>query len=185
MEDQVKYMVIDYSSVEKTALLKVAYLRQSQLWGQLYAAEGRMVMAPVLDTRSFTKFDGGTLQYLYWNTVKHTPPDDYQLLVQKCVAAIRMVPVDETSIEELEARVAALGLQDEAAEPAKKKAPATPSAKPKGTSTTGRVWEIASSLVVGKALPDRKAVVAACEAEGINPSTASTQYGKWRHSQVS
>lgn len=41
---------------------------------------------------------------------------------------------------------------------------------------TAKVWEIADG--VGKA--DRNAIIAACVAQGINPSTAATQYSKWK-----
>lgn len=56
---------------------------------------------------------------------------------------------------------------------------------PAGGSKTGRVWEIAEPIYQAAADKTnwkeiRKAVVAACEAEGINSSTASVQYGKWK-----
>lgn len=41
---------------------------------------------------------------------------------------------------------------------------------------TAKVWEIADG--VGKA--DRNAIIAACVAQGVNPSTAATQYSKWK-----
>ena len=41
---------------------------------------------------------------------------------------------------------------------------------------TAKVWGIADE--VGKA--DRNAIIAACVAQGINPSTAATQYSKWK-----
>ena len=40
---------------------------------------------------------------------------------------------------------------------------------------TAKVWEIADR--VG---PDRKAIIDACIAEGINQATAATQYSKWK-----
>lgn len=46
---------------------------------------------------------------------------------------------------------------------------------------TARVWEIASEIA-GQG-GDRAAIIAACVAEGINPSTAGTQYSKWKRSQ--
>lgn len=73
--------------------------------------------------------------------------------------------------------------------PPAKRAPAAPSGpatRPKGGSTA-RVWELADlelselGSIDMKAL--RKAVIAACEAEGINSSTASVQYGKWKSSK--
>lgn len=41
---------------------------------------------------------------------------------------------------------------------------------------TAKVWEIADG--VGKA--DRNAIIQACVAQGINQSTAATQYSKWK-----
>lgn len=41
---------------------------------------------------------------------------------------------------------------------------------------TAKVWEIADG--VGKA--DRNAILEACVAQGINQSTAATQYSKWK-----
>lgn len=60
----------------------------------------------------------------------------------------------------------------------------TPTSAPKAGSTTGRVWEIAEiqleKLGSGNMKELRRAIVSACENEGINPSTASVQYGKWK-----
>jgi hypothetical protein len=60
---------------------------------------------------------------------------------------------------------------------------------PKQGSKTGRVWEIAEELyknavgVVNFKLL-RSAIVSACEGEGINSSTASVQYGKWKNTKT-
>jgi hypothetical protein len=55
-----------------------------------------------------------------------------------------------------------------------------PCARPKG-GVTGRVWAIADTAAqggkTGKEL--RAAIIATCVAEGIDPSTAATQYSKW------
>lgn len=71
-------------------------------------------------------------------------------------------------------------------------APSIPSA-PKAGSTTGKVWAIAdefykaeggtfASLNIDfKALKAK--VVAECEAQGINPGTAGTQFGAWKRAQ--
>lgn len=58
---------------------------------------------------------------------------------------------------------------------------------PKG-GTTARVWEIASNLLAEKVgevdvKELRKAVIDACVAEGINQSTAGTQWSKWKKHQ--
>lgn len=60
---------------------------------------------------------------------------------------------------------------------------------PKHGSKTGRVWEIAEPIYQAAADKTdwktiRKLVVAACEAEGINSSTASVQYGKWKNTKI-
>jgi hypothetical protein len=62
-------------------------------------------------------------------------------------------------------------------------APAT-GEPPKTGSKTGRVWEIADKVWTDNGSPSnikplRGAIVSACEAEGINGSTASVQYSKW------
>lgn len=52
--------------------------------------------------------------------------------------------------------------------------------RPKVGTATERVWEIADALstAAGKAI-ERKPVLDAAVAEGINPATAATQYGRW------
>lgn len=53
--------------------------------------------------------------------------------------------------------------------------------RPRSGGATGRVWDIADKL--RGTVPDaelRKAVIAACTADGINGSTASVQFGNWR-----
>lgn len=53
--------------------------------------------------------------------------------------------------------------------------------RPKAGTSTGRVWEIVEQLKGRKAdVPKRAEVIEAAVAEGINPSTAATQYGRWR-----
>jgi len=53
--------------------------------------------------------------------------------------------------------------------------------RPRAGTSTGKVWEIADAISQETKSPaDRKSVVAKCTEAGINPSTAATQYGKWR-----
>ena len=53
--------------------------------------------------------------------------------------------------------------------------------RPRPGNLTSRVWEIADELsaAAGEAVA-RAAVMAAGEAEGLNPATIATQYGRWR-----
>lgn len=52
--------------------------------------------------------------------------------------------------------------------------------RPNAGTATARVWEIAEALSesIGSAA-SRKEVLEAATAEGINASTAATQYGRW------
>lgn len=53
--------------------------------------------------------------------------------------------------------------------------------RPKAGTQTGMVWDICDELSKAANAPaERKPVVDRCTAAGINPSTAATQYGKWR-----
>lgn len=64
-----------------------------------------------------------------------------------------------------------------------KREQATNTEAPKHGSKTGRVWEIAEDFYstgdFNSPKELRKMIIAACENEGINSSTASVQYGKW------
>lgn len=55
---------------------------------------------------------------------------------------------------------------------------ASPSAPTKGA--TARVWEIADGYLAEKGAINRSEIIAACEAGGIHPATAATQYSKWK-----
>ncbi len=53
--------------------------------------------------------------------------------------------------------------------------------RPKAGTATGRVWEIADKQSLDAGEPaKRKGVIDAFVAEGGNPSTGATQYGRWR-----
>lgn len=69
--------------------------------------------------------------------------------------------------------------------PSAPRAPAGPANRPAAGSLTGRVWDMADHHaalgLVDKEL--RRTVIAACEAVGINKSTASVQFGKWLSSR--
>jgi len=60
-----------------------------------------------------------------------------------------------------------------------------PPEQPKAGSKTGRVWEIAEMIwqksgCASNIKAMRKEIIEACEGEGINSSTASVQFGKWK-----
>lgn len=87
-----------------------------------------------------------------------------------------------SGVEAANAKAKAEGRAPEAAtkaQPEKKE----PSA-PRKQGATKRVWDIADGLkgdtVIANIKIFRTHVIAACEAEGINPGTAATQFGKWK-----
>jgi hypothetical protein len=187
----VRYLVLDITIPEQTKLLKVAGLRASEQWGLIYKAEGRKIYAPPLEGRSFSKLDKLTLQYLYWNTFQKTPPEEYDQLIQAIAFEMAMLPSDDTELTELEAQVTQLypdGYSGNSpAKPPKEIRQKTISDRPAGTTTTGLVWVIADQVwekhgkVIDKEL--RTLIIEACTKEEINPSTAATQFAKWKGSK--
>lgn len=49
---------------------------------------------------------------------------------------------------------------------------------------TARVWGIADASLAKLGRVDRATIIADCEAVGINPATAATQYSKWKRTKV-
>lgn len=92
----------------------------------------------------------------------------------------------QTGPSEKEAKAAAKAAKKAEAEAAKAAKVATKIIKngvtrPAGGTKTGRVWEIADDLSQKhKRPPERKLVMDAAKAEGINEATCATQYGRWR-----
>jgi len=185
----VKYMIIDVTSPEQCKLLKITDLRRAPLWGHIFKAQGKKVIGPSIEGRNFGKLDKLPLQYFYYNLFQTPPPEEYVDLVKNCVMHLIKQPMDELSYDGLLNEVCALGIDlDNPTAPTAPKVVRDPNAapnRPKATTTTGQVWEIADKMFAeaGNKLPERKAVIAACEAVEINGSTASTQFGKWKKSK--
>lgn len=56
--------------------------------------------------------------------------------------------------------------------------------RPKAGTVTGRVWEICDKILeVGGKIPTKDGMLLMTGKEGINPSTAMTQFGKWKATQ--
>jgi len=185
----VLYMLVDVTSIESTKILRVAPLRHVQLYGAIERAHGKTVVAPPLEGRGFGKFDTAQMQYIFWNLTQQTPPSDYAELVKGCLEAAGKLPLDPTPLSHLEREVAKLYPDGETFGQGPKEASvrverhkreeAGVSARPKAGSSTGKVWEIADEMSTADAPANRKEVIAACEAAGINTATASTQFSKW------
>ena len=201
-----KYMIIDVTTPEAIKVLRVAEMTNCQLWGRLYQAEGKKVIAPPVAGRGFGKLDLLQLQYLYWSLRQKTHPEDYATLVRECLSTIDAMPLDHTDTVWLQGEVDRLApsvttaVEDGPKPPPKApkapKAPTTPTdpnERPKARSTTGLVWDLAdtayATVVNGAAgEPDWKAIRAElarlCAHEGINAGTMGVQYGKWKASKL-
>jgi len=104
-------------------------------------------------------------------------------LITKALAIMSNLPIDTTPVSELREK---LGRDLPAPDPQPREMPGeekkvkdkpiTSPNRPRPGSKTARVWELADEL------GNRAAVIAACEKEGVNPSTAATQYARWKHS---
>jgi hypothetical protein len=185
------YMLIDITTVENTRVLRIGDMERIQLHGRLYTAQGKKVIAPPLEGRGFSKLDKLQLQYLYWNTVQEAPPEEYGVLVKRCMAVINeMTPCDEPlrGLHEEADKIDILHPVTTVALP-----PPPPVVKPpKATTTTGVIWticaEVLEDLCDNKLPADfkelRAEIVTRCKREGFNESTISVQYGKWKNAQL-
>ena len=183
------YMLIDVTSPETTKILKIANLKCVVLWGHIYKQQGRKVIAPPVEGRGFSKLEKLNLQYLYWDLTQSNPPEDYAELIQNALKAVQAIEKAPESFDKLMSEIKRLGIDLEdptkSTEPKAPKAEKDPSAlpeRPKATSMTGLVWQLADEAFerAGNKLPDRNEVIATCEKEGINPSTAAVQWSKWK-----
>lgn len=182
--NNMKYVLIDVTTVEGTKVLLVGTLRQVELHGKICKIKGLEVIAPPLEGRGFSKLEKLPLQYLYWSVCQETPPDDYATLVKQCVEKLETFPVDPTPLRELEQELAKLVPPEEA--PVERPEPVA-TVRPAATNTTGQVWEIADLIYEkrGKVIDKetRTQIIEQCVANGINTSTAATQYAKWKGSK--
>lgn len=150
-----------------------------------------------LDNKDYSCYTPYELRMLYYNTSGNLLRDnfEYSKLLQGVTYIAGNLPVDDTPIDVLRKKLGR-DIDPTAVEPAPEKptrgkSPSSGSGsggaptRPKAGTATGRVWEIADSLVESDGtLPERSTVVEKATAEGINPATVSTQYGKWKKHQL-
>lgn len=204
------YMVIRTTNNEHAQILYVAEMEIATLLGQLYRAEhpDQKCIAPPLEGRGFAKIDLAMLQYVYWNTFQSTPPEDYTELIKQCVERASKIEVTHANPESLRAELALFGTEivvnkkgEITKEIKEKKVPKPPKAakaprqprsesdiktdRPRAGTTTGLVWDIIDKHFANvkdvKVL--RNVALEECKNEGLNPSTFSVQFGKWRAAQ--
>jgi len=173
-------------------------------------ADDTSVVLPLESKRFFSTFGVLELLLLYKN---HTglQGDIYNFagMIKECYELALKLPVDSRSLSELEKKADKLpvippppsipkppiivkydGASNgsnpfvEAPKPPSPKNPSKPSAK----GSTGRVWEVADQVhasmgggLITKEM--RTKIISECEAIGINPATAATQFSKWKASK--
>lgn len=184
------YMLIDMTELEHTKVIALGNMRRVQLLGRLRAAEGKTVIAPPVEGRGLARLTKEQLQYLYWNTCQHSPPEEYAQLVQECLARINEIQPNEEHIPSLEFLVKQLEVQEGRMADGMLVDPDAPKVpnRPKGTTTTGIIWticdEVVAELLKGAAVVDWKPIRAEawkrCDNEGFNSGTFGVQYGKWK-----
>ncbi len=203
------YMVIDTTVLTETRIVAVAPLLQATAIGRIIkATPGKQVICPPIEGRGFSKLSAQQLQYLFWNAKQETPAPDVETLIKNCLEFAKTFPLDPTPLEVLEGQVARLypegsttpssaATAGEAKPPKAPREPGEPHDRPKGTTTTGLVWDIADQQLAivcpGVVHPFpaefdwkvvREALMVACENEGINKATAATQYSKWKGAKI-
>lgn len=145
--------------------------------------------------RDFSVFTRMELKMIYNKAAgeAHRSEDYQKLIVAVYEIGQRMEP-DDTTIGPL---VKKLGkpLSEPSVKPQKEKRAVKPSSaqptRPRAGTTTARVWEIADELLRGDPGIDfeskafRQHVIDTCGSETINPSTAATQFAKWKRDHLS
>lgn len=98
-EEKALFALVDISSLDGTAFLKNAQMKQILLWQKVYAMDGKPTK------RLDLLHDKTQLQYLYYNTTNEAPPEDITTLTSRCAELATQLPVDNTSVEELQGRI--------------------------------------------------------------------------------
>lgn len=198
-----EYILIDN---ERLKVMKaVTSLQAGEYWTEILCRNTDTTLDARDAKRFLTKYTDMELRMLYYNaTGKVLPPNtEYgPTLGFVYKEVIQPTEIDQTPVSVLKDILgrdlekdlppvvhAPDNSHTQAVAPAKAKPASTgegaPS-KPRG-GTTARVWELANGLYGQKAGWDlkelRKALIDACTEEGINQSTAGTQWSKWKRHQ--
>lgn len=145
----------------------------------------------------FNCFSPGDINRLYEETTDRSPHPSlsHEYKIRGIINAINAMPVDTTPLDELKKKLGRplplilITSDDEDEEPEKRsytsRGDDTILKRPAEGTTTGMVWDIADAIAVksehaigSKQL--RAEIIAECSDEGIHPSTAATQYAKWK-----
>lgn len=199
------YLII--LSDEMRIAAKVQTYQQACLIAELDFQDNATHVMPN-EPRSWSHFGRLDLQMLIRNH-GFTPPSvlEYSVMAKQAMEIAEGIALDQRSILALESKAGPKPLPGDVREiekrpeyqpvsvpckgaPPSVREPSPASSGPRAAPTkgaTGRVWEIADNLIdldLDKSSINvkelRQKVIAACEAEGLNPGTAATQFGKWK-----
>lgn len=154
---------------------------QAQMWADILIPNTDYYISDIESLRCLSVYTDYELRLLYQNTVGDPVHDGvkYTTLLQGIQKIAMDLIVDETPLSTVGSKDTKAAVKETKKQEAGN--PTKPAKRPKEGSIAAKVWAVADALHAETgAIPDRKSVVAACETAGLNPSTASTQYGKWK-----
>lgn len=168
-------------------------VKQAEYWADILAPNHDFLITGT-SNRDYSCYSSYELRLLYFNTVGEAVPDtiEYGKILKGVADIARSLAVDETPIMELRSKLGRdLAPIDPRPAPEKRSSPkssgpAKTPGRPKPGSSTGKVWEIADQMHAGDpglgidSKEFRTCVIEECVKSGINASTASTQFGKWK-----
>jgi len=150
-----------------------------------------IVIGEATSSRTYSVFTDTELKLLYRNTTGlQYEGSDYSALLQSCKALglkLEPLPIPPGLVRLPNRPVPETPAPTPSKTPVARAKEATPSARPKAGTVTGRVWDIADE--VAAAMPDadhkvqRAEIIRRAVAEGINPATVQVQYNKWKGSK--
>ncbi len=177
-----------------------ASVEQLEYWADLKIPTNHNFYICGVDNRYYSVFSELELRMLYQNHtgIELAVATPYVELVRYVAAVARDLEQDDTPVATLRKKLGREPLKptlapDTPGEVQAARAPRIPRApggdapsRPKEGTATGRVWSTADDITAERGqVAGRQEVIAACEKLGINASTASTQYGKWKAAKLS
>lgn len=184
-------MVVLIDNVRLRILKATKTVAQAEFWAEILIPQNDFLVTGT-DNRSMAAYTKYELRRMYHNHsgIMLAENFDYGKLCNAVGELARNMEEDETSEEELRDM---LGRDLQPIDPTP--VPRTPGRRlsdapakanrPKEGTATGKVWDIADAITEKNGdTASRTEVVEACGKEGINTSTASTQYAKWRKNHL-
>jgi hypothetical protein len=190
-----KSILID---IDKMEILKVVEgrnsVRQCEYWADILIPKSEFYICGELN-RDLSHFTLMELQMLYNKAAgaqARFSVSDYSRAIEFVSTQISQFPIDDTPLSHLEKKLKK-PLSTDNVLPAKEKKQSAKAMKdsgvptrPKEGSMTARVWEAADYYLGTQPNRDadgkefRNLIINCCVENGLNPSTASTQFAKWK-----